>query len=407
MPRRMGSDHQPRTYDRILAEHVRTHRQLALVSGPRQVGKTTACQRARSGARYLTWDDQDDRRLLSRGPKAIAADIGLADLAAEPTVLVIDEIHKYRRWKTLLKGLFDGYADRLRVLVTGSSRLDVYRRGGDSLMGRYFLYRMHPLTLGELRDPTPPAQELRPPRRPRKDHLATLLQHGGFPEPFLRADQRFTNRWRGLRRQQLLREDVRDTTRIQEIGQLEILARLLDERAGHQLVYANLARDVNIAVDTARRWVDTLCGLHHGFLVRPWFKNVSKALRKEPKWYPRDWSEAEDQGARAEAFIAGHLLKAVETWTDLGLGSYELRYLRDKEKREVDFLVVRGRKPWFLVEVKRSDGALSPALAHFQRQTQAPHAFQVVLERDFVPADPFDRRDPCVVPASTLLSQLP
>lgn len=406
MSRRMVQTHLTRVYDRILADHLRAHRQLALVSGPRQVGKTTACQGADSAARYLSWDDQDDRRLLSRGPKAIVAELGLA-LRAGPTVLIIDEIHKYRRWKTLLKGLFDGFSDRVRILVTGSSRLDVYRRGGDSLMGRYFLYRMHPLTLGELRDPTPPTGELRAPARPTPKHVATLLQHGGFPEPFLRADARFTTRWRSLRRQQMLREDIRDTTRIQELGQLEIMTQLLDERAGKQLVYANLARDVNIAVDTARRWVTTLCGLHHGFLVRPWFKNVSKALRKEPKWYPRDWAEVEDPGARTEAFLAGHLLKAVEIWTDLGLGSYELRYLRDKEKREVDFLVVRNRKPWFLVEAKHSDVTLSPALAHFQRQTEAPHAFQVVLERDFVAADPFTRNDPCVVPATTLLSQLP
>lgn len=407
MPRQMVQAHLTRVYDRILAAHLREHRQLALVSGPRQVGKTTACRGADPRVRYLSWDDQDNRRLLSRGPKAVVTEVGASELRARPVVLVIDEIHKYRRWKTLLKGLHDGYSDRVQVLVTGSSRLDVYRRGGDSLMGRYFLYRMHPLTVGELCDPSMPADELRAPARPKPEHLERLLRHGGFPEPFLRADPRFTNRWRSLRRQQLLREDIRDATRIQELGQLEIMTRLLDERAGQQLVYSNLARDVNIAVDTARRWVGTLCGLHHGFLLRPWFKNVSKALRKEPKWYPRDWAEVEDPGARAEAFVAGHLLKAVEMWTDLGLGTYELRYLRDKEKREVDFLVVRDRKPWFLVEAKLAETDLSPALAHFQRQTKARHAFQVVVERDFVAADPFTRTDPCVVPAATLLSQLP
>ncbi|MCC6765380.1 MAG: DUF4143 domain-containing protein [Deltaproteobacteria bacterium] len=155
-----------------------------------------------------------------------------------------------------------------------------------------------------------------------------------------------------------------------------------------------------------RRWVDTLTALHHGFLVRPWFKNVAKSLRKEPKWYATDWSGIADPGQRAETFVACHLLKAVQGWSDLGLGTYELRYLRDKEKREVDFVVIRDRKPWFLVEVKHADTSLSPSLAHFQRQTGARHAFQAVLEEPFVDADCFTRRDPCVVPARTLLSQL-
>ncbi len=159
-------------------------------------------------------------------------------------------------------------------------------------------------------------------------------------------------------------------------------------------------------MDTIRRWVDLLGRLHYGFLVRPWFKNVSKALRKEPKWFLRDWSGIEDAGARAETLIACHLLKAVEGWTDMGLGEFELRHLRDKLKREVDFLVVRDKKPWFLIEVKAADTGLSPALAHFQRATKAPHAFQVVMEMPFVQADCFSEARPTIVPARTLLSQL-
>jgi uncharacterized protein len=152
--------------------------------------------------------------------------------------------------------------------------------------------------------------------------------------------------------------------------------------------------------------VDLLVRLHYGFLVRPWFKNVAKSLRKEPKWFLRDWSGIEDVGARAETFIACHLLKATEGWTDLGLGQFELRYLRDKLKREVDFLIVRDRKPWFLVEVKNGAGKLSDSLRYFQAQTQARHAFQVVLDRPFAAVDCFTRTDPVVVPARTFLSQL-
>ena len=146
--------------------------------------------------------------------------------------------------------------------------------------------------------------------------------------------------------------------------------------------------------------------LRYGFLVWPWFVNVAKALRKEPKWFLRDWSGLADEGARAETVVACHLLKAVEGWTDLGFGDFELRYLRDKQKREVDFLVVRDRQPWFLVEVKMGDTSLSPSLAHFQAQTKAPHAFQVVMKLPFEPADCFAGKHPLVVPAKTFLSQL-
>jgi predicted AAA+ superfamily ATPase len=159
-------------------------------------------------------------------------------------------------------------------------------------------------------------------------------------------------------------------------------------------------------VDTVRRWIDVLERLHFGFVVRPWFTNVAKALRKEPKWFLRDWSGIDDVGQRAETFVACHLLKAVQGWTDLGLGSFELRYLRDKLKREVDFLVVRDRKPWFLVEIKTADTRLSDSLAYFKQVTKAKHAFQAVIEIPFVAIDCFSRTDPVVVPAQTLLSQL-
>ena len=182
--------------------------------------------------------------------------------------------------------------------------------------------------------------------------------------------------------------------------------RLLAARSGQQLVYANLSAELGVAVDTVKRWVDLLGRLHFGFLVRPWFTNVTKALRKEPKWFLRDWSGVHDDGARAETLVACHLLKAVEGWTDLGLGDFELRYLRDKRKREVDFLIVKDQQPWFLVEVKHADTRLSPALATFQDQTSAAHAFQAVIQLPFEPVDCFSARKPVVVPALTLLSQL-
>ncbi|MDP6978711.1 MAG: ATP-binding protein, partial [Myxococcota bacterium] len=382
-------------------------RQMCFVAGPRQVGKTTSCRRL--ATTYLDWDVQEHRALIAAGQHAVAERAGLELLQAddEAPVLVLDELHKYPRWKNFLKGFFDLHGERCHIVVTGSSRLDAYRRGGDSLMGRYFLYRMHPLSVAELLNTQPPGEELvRPPTRPDESSWQALWEHGGYPEPLARNSARFSRRWRTLRRSQLLNEDLRDLTRVQEVALVEILGQLLADRSGEQLVYSNLAADVQAAPNSIKAWIETLCALHFGFVVRPWYRNVSRALRKEPKWYLRDWSGVADEGSRAETFIANHLLKAVEGWTDWGLGAFELRYVRDRNKREVDFLVVRDAEPWFLVEVKKSGTAPSPGLAYFQQQTRAAHAFQVVLDQPYVEADCFAHTAPTVVPARTFLSQL-
>lgn len=394
----------PRFYDRVLRAHLASHRQMAFVAGPRQVGKTTT-SRALSDI-YLTWDNGDDRRLIQAGPAAVATHAGLDTLRARPRIVAFDELHKFGKWKAFLKGYFDTYEKQVRIVVTGSSRLDVYRRGGDSLMGRYFLFRMHPLSVAERIRQTVPTRPIQPPARLAKTELDALWTYGGYPEPFATRSRAFHLRWRDLRRQQLVREDVRDLTRVQELGQLDTLITLLEERSAQQLVYTTLAGELGVAVETIRRWLDTLEGLFVGFRVRPWFANVAKSLRKEPKWFLHDWSAIDDPGARAETFVACHLLKAVQGWTDLGLGRFELRYLRDKQKREVDFIVVRDRKPWFLVEVKTAKTQLSPELLHFQAQLRAPHAFQAVFDLDHVDADCFAHTGPVVVPLVTLLSQL-
>lgn len=218
-----------------------------------------------------------------------------------------DEIHKFVRWKSFLKGFFDLYEDRTSIIVTGSARLDIYKRGGDSLMGRYFLYHMHPL---------------------------------------------------------------------------------------------------GVAETTVKTWTATLEYFHEGFRVRPWFRNVENSIRKTPKWYQRDWCEVADEGARFENLVACHLLKAVDMWNDLGLGDYALHYVRNKAKEEVDFLVAKDGRPWFLVEAKLSDVRLSPALASMQKATGAAHAFQVVRDLPYADADAFSHRDPISVSARSFLSQL-
>lgn len=394
-----------RLYTEVLADHLKRYRQMAFLTGPRQVGKTTTCRELADV--YLDWDNEDHRAVILRGPGAVASHAGLELAAEQPTSIAFDELHRYSGWKLFLKGFFDTYEHRMRVLVTGSSRLDVFQRGGDSLMGRYFLFRMHPFSSGELVRTQPPAAVIQPPRQTRDADWAALWEHGGYPEPFIRRDSRFSRRWRELRRSQLLREEIRDLTRIQELSQLATLGQILEARSGGQLVYSALAREVRVSENTVRSWVSTLCSLYYGFLLRPWFRNVAKGLRKEPKWFLRDWSGIEDRGRRYETYCACHLLKAAETWTDLGLGTFELRYIRDKQQREVDFLVLRNGEPWFLAEAKQAEESLSPALAHFQQQLSCPHAFQVVFDRPFVNVDCFTYREPVVVPARTFFSQLP
>lgn len=394
----------PRVYSEVLGEHLAENRQMAFVSGPRQVGKTTVCREMASD--YVNWDDQDARDKILKGPMEIAQEVGLQKITDRIPVLVFDEIHRYRRWKTFLKGFFDVYGQDVKIIVTGSSRLDVYKRGGDSLMGRYFLYRMHPLSVAELIRPKVRHQVIELPSPLSEHEWDALWTYGGFPEPFVRRDPRFSRRWQELRQTQLLREDVRELTRVQELDQLIALASILQERSGSQVVYASLAKQVRVSENTVRSWVGTLAALHNGFLIKPWHRNVALAIRKEPKWFLRDWSRVDDQGKRAETFVACQLLKAVNGWTDLGLGQFDLFYIRDKQKREVDFLVTKDQQPWILVEVKYADTDLSPVLALMQKQTGARYAFQVVIEEDYVEADCFQVTKPVVVPARTFLSQL-
>jgi hypothetical protein len=398
--------HMKRVYELVLAEHLERERQMAFLTGPRQVGKTTTARTSAGEHRYFTWDRQADRMILARGPDAVAADLDLKMLRRERVHVVFDELHKYAKWKSFLKGFFDVYGGSTRILVTGSARLGYFRRGGDSLMGRYFLYRMHPLTLAEVSGAVLREHEIGPPHLISKDLIKQLITFGGFPEPFLRGSMRFYSRWKRLRMELLFREDLRDLTRIQEAGQVQVLAENLAYRAGQLLNYSSLATEVNVSVDTVCRWLAALEALFYCYTIRPWYRNVPKSLRKQPKVYLWDWSLVPDPGSRSENFVASHLMKAAHWWTDIGLGTYDLFFVRDKAKREVDFLVTRNGKPWLLVEVKSKDRTLAGPLAYFHRCLKTEYAFQVGLDLDYVDRDAFEARAPVRVPAATLLSQL-
>ncbi|MBM3191589.1 MAG: ATP-binding protein [Chlamydiae bacterium] len=382
---------------------------MAFLMGPRQVGKTTLASsvvESSSSNFYFNWDRTDHRLLFIEGPEAIARQAGLMELRKDKPILIFDEIHKFNRWKLFLKGFFDSYEKLTKVIVTGSARLNIYKKIGDSLMGRYFYYRIHPLSVAEIISPQLIDGEIRLPKEIKTADWEALLEHGGFPEPFLQRSKEFSRRLQSTRKDQLLREDIREGTRIQELAQLEVLTELLRYQAAQAMDYQSLAKKVGVAVDTIRRWLEVLKSFYFCFSLQPWSKNISRSLIKEPKLYLWDWALIEDIGQRHENFIASHLLKAVHFWTDRGLGEYGLHYLRTKEKLEVDFLVTREGKPWFLVEVKSKAKALSPALYHFQEATQAAHAFQVAFDLPYVDRNCFEEKGPILVPAKTFLSQL-
>lgn len=399
-----------RIYEQILLEHVNEHRQMLFLAGPRQVGKTTTAKIvAGSFARtlYLNWDVVEHRRIILAGEHRVAIECEFDTLSGGVEVIIFDEIHKYTKWKLFLKGFFDLFADKCRIIVTGSGHLNIFKSGGDSLMGRYFLYRMHPLSVAELLNQTLLEGELRPPQKIADSDFEDLLRFGGFPEPLLAANKRFYNRWRRLRTDQLLREDLRDLSRIQDISRVEILAENLVHQAGSLVNYSKLANSINVSVDTIRRWILSLESLYFSFSIRPWSVNIPKSLRKQPKVYLWDWSLIPDKGNRNENFIASHLLKAAQWWTDVGLGEYELYFIRDKQQREVDFLLTRNKQPWLLIEVKSSENAaLSPHLGRFQKATGATHALQVVIDQSYIDGDCFSLCRPTIVPARTFLSQL-
>jgi len=400
-----------RQYKDTFASHFSSHHQMAMVSGPRQVGKTTLARSMFDEREmfYLNWDDFDDRALLLQGGRAIAQYIRLDQLRADAPLIILDEIHKFPQWKQLVKGFYDHYLGQCHILITGSARMDVYKKGGDSLMGRYFNYRLHPLSVREVMGSAQMDHnaDIQTPQRITGEDFEALLTWGGFPEPYLKRDRRFFNRWSKLRLQQLLQEDVRELTKVQGLGQIEMLAVLLRHQAGQLTSYSSLAKKIRVSVDTVRRWLGVLEAMYYCYAIRPWTKNITRSLLKEPKYYLWDWAQCSDIGARNENFIASHLLKAVHFWSDTGLGDYDLFFLRDKEKREVDFLVSKDGEPWFIVEVKSSmNQPLSNSLGIFAKQLKVDHIFQVAIDAEYINKNVFELKRPVIVPAKTFLSQL-
>lgn len=400
-----------RVYQPVIEEHLAQDRQMIFLVGPRQVGKTTLGKQSLSDKydfQYLNWDSLKHRELILAGADKIFNQFSPDVLTANENIPVIffDELHKYKNWKSLLKGYFDELNGKCKIMITGSAKLNIYRKGGDSMMGRYFLYNIHPFSVAELIGHRKNGQEVIAPHDFDDDLWDNLLRFGGFPEPFTKANQAFYNRWLNLKQEQLFREDLRDLNKVHDVARIELLAQLLIPRVTSIIKYTDLAKQIQVSEPTIRQWISVLREMHYCFQLKPWSKNISRSLLKTPKIYCWDWSVVESEGARYENIVALHLRKAACYWTDTGLGKYDLYYLRDKDGREVDFLMTKNAKPWLLVEVKASEKNMDPSLIHFYDQLKTPHTFQVVADMPYIDKDCFALNKPMVVPLRTFLSQL-
>ena len=333
---------------------------MAFIGGPRQVGKTTLAlsllgpKASERHPAYFNWDD----------PRA-AARLRRVELPAHEPLLVCDEVHKYARWRNLLKGIYDTEKSFRRIVVTGSARLDFYRKGGDSLANRYRYFRLHPFSLRELDS------------KPRESHLDLLLRFGGFPEPLFGQDEAEHRIWRRDRLARVVREDLRDLERVREVSLVEQLVDLLPERVGSPLSVANLSRDVEVDHKTVDRWLTILENMYVCFRLAPFGSPRIRAVRKEQKLYLWDWSDIADPGARFENLVACQLLKYCHWIEDTQGFRMELRYLRDTDRREVDFVVLRGSRPQFAVECKSGERTIGRAVHYFAERAPIPRFFQV------------------------------
>lgn len=399
-----------RIYENIIEQHLLRRRQMLFLVGARQVGKTTlghACAKFTDQLYYLNWDDVDVKQLILRGTKAIAEHCQLDRLHAKKPIIIFDEIHKYTEWKNFLKGFFDTYGEKAHIIVTGSSRLDVYQKGGDSLMGRYIPYRIHPLSVSELLNAQLGASLVQETKPVPEGMLQKLLDFGGFPEPFVAEDPDFMRQWHTLRQQQVLYEDIHEISQIRDVANLRLYAQMLALQVGQELNYSNMAKKLAVSHESIRSWTNVLNEFYYCFTIQPWHKNVARSLIKQPKVYLWDWSAVDDTGARYENLVASHLLKAVHWYNDKGLAHIELNYIRTKDQEEVDFLVVKDGQPWFLVEVKASlSVSLSKSLVKYHNELGTEHAFQVGFDSNYIAKDIFTLNEPTIVPVENLLSQL-
>jgi predicted AAA+ superfamily ATPase len=346
-------------------------RKMVFIGGPRQVGKTTfalsllnTSPKNETHPAYLNWDLSEHREMLLRG-----------EVPANEPLVLLDEIHKFARWRNLVKGLYDTRKSKQSILVIGSARLDYYRKGGDSLQGRYHYYRLHPFSLREV-DPGA-----------HKETVNLLMRFGGFPEPFLAANQQEHRRWQREQRERVIRDDLRDLERVREVSLIELLLQHLPACVGSPLSVKNLSELLQVAHETVERWLTVLERLYVCFRIAPYGAPRIRAVKKEKKLYFWDWSQVPNGGPCLENMLACQLLKYCHWREDTQGHAMELRYLRDTDKREIDFVVLCDGRAEFAVECKTGEKSVSPAAGYFKARTNIPTFFQIHLgARDFVHA---------------------
>lgn len=354
--------------------------QMVFLSGPRQSGKTTLAKALAGGyatSVYANWDHFEHKRLILTRP-AFFTETDRAD-RSRPLV-VLDEIHKYPEWKNYLKGMYDQYAADYQFLISGSGRLDLFKRGGDSLAGRYFQLRLFPFTLAELQrqrrtfaeftaDPlrADPANS-----KTTREQWETLATVGGFPDPYLQGTKQYRTRWMRNYAAQLINEDIRSLADIRNSETVAMLFALLPERVGSPLSLNNLAQHLQVAYNSVKHWLQLFELTYLAFFLPPWTKKLARAISKERKAYLYCYPEIDNAAVRFENMVALELLRAVTNWNDRGWGNYALHYVRNREHQEVDFLIAERNRPLLLIEAKSADTTPAPALLKFQRELNVP-----------------------------------
>lgn len=372
-----------------MSELALARKKMVFISGPRQSGKTTlAKSMIDNDKNYFNWDYLPFRKKWLIDSTLIADSL----LGQKEPRIVLDEFHKNKKWKNQLKGFYDQYGKNIEIIMTGSARLNTFRKGADSLLGRFFHFHLLPFSLGELLNDKPISffdfiKYLGNPKaRPSSDRVGVqieqLIRFGGFPEPLESLNENFHQIWKKNRIELLVRQDLKELSNIFDIGHVEILASFLPDRVGSPLSVQSLKEDLDVAHTTVSRWLNALSQVYYHFDIRPYSKSIPRSLKKEPKIYLYDWSEIDQQGPRFENMVACHLLKLVHFYNDTGQADLQLNYLRDKDGNEVDFLVTNKNKPLFSVEIKLSQRNLDTTFLKFQKKIKVPH-FQIINELGF------------------------
>ncbi len=355
-----------RYYEDYIAQDLKD--KMVFLGGPRQVGKTTVTKHlidsAFPGGVLLNWDSRADRERIMGESWGESA-----------SLVVFDELHKYSRWKQWIKGVYDTRLEHQMYAVTGSAKLSLYKKGGDSLLGRYHYWRIHPFTLDELPDDVSFAEGFK-----------RLMSLGGFPEPFLSNDERKARRWRKERYDRILREDIQDISRVRDVQLIRLLLDALRSRVGSMITISNLAGDLQVSPNTIKEWLSLIAEMYIAFPVYPYTKNLPRAILKPVKFYFYDNADCiGGEGARLENLVATHLLKRLHFLEDYEGYECSLHYIRDKEGREVDFLTVVDGKVSDLIEVKLSDDKIATSLKYYKERLNPARTVQLVanLKRSY------------------------